>query len=148
MFIETNVLHPVLSQKDEALHIYLKQMAIWLTPTIYDRQNASSQLKPTVKLSSSISFIQILFSLPYFLSISNYDDYNDHLLSSAHDHTNAHCLPQPIDPLLQSMSLAHSLSLSCTPHIALTTDLWISKKFHLAFFNHNASLPYIIVGVT
>ena len=136
----TNVPHPAATPSSEGgqIHqvtidfkwLYYNQVTMWLINV--SRQSTSSLIKPTFILSSSTCFFHVLFTHPFFLwhPTSNNNALKTWTSSSTHHHTKAHCLPWPTDILFYSNPTSASshwlfLSLSCTPHIALTMKLSI-----------------------
>ena len=76
----------------------------------------------------------------------------DHPFSSTHVHTNKHCLPWPTDllfsfkPNMNIKSVDLFLSLSCTPHIALTMDLSVRCKIPISLsFKHHANFHTVLL---
>ena len=106
---------------------------------------------------------QAAFSMSSLTYISTHDiQPQDIMPFSRHDHpspqhmiiqTNTVCNSQlicgPIKPNINIKSVDLFLSLSCTPHIALTMDPFVFRKIHITHFcRHHASLPYSIAGPT
>ena len=91
-------LNLVLSPTSEGGQIHLNLVAIKFTPTVhFDRQSASSLLKPTFTLFPSTCFFHVLYGLPFFLWLSPsksnalLNTWPSSLLNTWP--TNEHCLP-------------------------------------------------------
>ena len=130
----------VVSPSSEDVQIPLNRAADRPTPTIHiDWQRACSILKPTFSLSFSMCFFHVLFGLYLFFDLQPQNlmplSIHDHPLSSAYDHAQLIC--SSIKPNIKIF-----LSLSCTPHIALTSDLPVLHKIYISIsFRCHASLP-------
>ena len=121
----------------EGSQIHLKLVVIWLTPTIhFYQQNTSSLLKLTFILSSSSCFLHVLFSLNFFLKLST-SKLNALLNTWPYQRTVFSIAKSTIVSIKLKINikfLALFQSLSCTPHIALTTDLSAHYKNPITFF--------------
>ena len=126
---ETDVLNLVVSPISDDGQIHFNLVVIRLIPTIHD----SFLLRLTYLLSSSTCFFHVLFEL--FLQNLMPFSRNDHLLSTCNptnEHRHSQLIYGFIQTKLQHKFLSSFLSLSCTPHIALTKDLSIIKFISLS----------------
>ena len=96
--------------------------------------------QPPSTMSSSVSVSSFDLQPQNPMPLSGHD----HPLSSTHDHTDKHCLPQPTDLWHHSNPAGTS-----NPHIALSVDLSVLHKISISlFFRHHVSHPYSIAGLT
>ena len=157
---DTNVYNLIVSPTNEGDHIHLNPAAILFMPALhFNRQSSYPLLKTTFALSSSSCFLYVLSSLPFFLwpSTSNYNALlktwpSSLLITWPYQRALfaiAYWFVVSLKPNMSVKSVDLFISLSCTPHIALTTDLSDLRKIPISlFFRHHASLPYSIAGLT